>query len=335
MEAVGCLIFLCILYIETKMLWSKAKLLYFVSFVTLLTSLILAFTWYNTWDGSSVFLLMGMTVGEIVGWVQYILVIPWIVRNYNPRMVSPFIAGNGLMIWILVTVEIIQQPGGWLQFSAMVYFLIAAVIYATTTVVCVYTFESGIAKLTLKEGLKSIEPWQTSLKLQFLPTGWRATKHLIFARIWGEVLTWSVAPIALPLAAANTTSTSDGENYLEWAITVGLLSMLVGFLSSYFVTEKFWIFESLVVATFANGVILLAAANVGDWSSWAMRTILMIAVALTRMAFAWSIPLIFRETERRYPENSEALVRLNSLWALVALAFFKPIFWAIATVVIS
>lgn len=336
MEALGGLCFLFILWLESHMLWPKRFILYSISSLTVLMSLMLAVTWNLTMHGSSLFLLMGMLVGSLIGWVQYTLVIPWILRNYNTKMLTPFIAGNGLMVYILVVIEITQQPGGSQKFSPTVYYLIALIIYVSTFGVCVYTFESGIERLTPKEGVKTLEPWQTSVYLQFFPDGWRETWWLIFIRVWEDSLTWSVAPIALPFAAANTSdsSTNEGVNFLEWATTIGLLAMLLGYMCSYLATEKFWIFETAVGLTVANGIILLAAANVGDWTSWLMRALLMIAVGLSKMAFAWTIPLIFRAIERKFPEKSEVLVRSNSLWALLASVFVKTTLWMLSSGVI-
>lgn len=335
MEAVGCLAFFCMLCIDTQMLWPKKYLLYIFSILTLLMSLTLAFSWSISIEGFSLFIMLGMTVGELVGWVQYILVIPWIIRNYNARILSPFIAGNGLMIWVLVTLEVIQQPGGLLRFSPMIYFLIAAIMYAGTLGVCIYTFESGFEKLTSEDDLQTLEPWQKNLWLQLFPKGWQKTKKYIFIRIWGEGITWSLVPITLPYAAKNSVTTDDGEAYLQWAISIGLLSMLIGYLSSYLATERFWIFESLVAATIADGIILLAAANIGTWTTWPMQVLLMLSVAVSKMAFAWSIPLIFRDIERKFPENSEVLVRLNSLWALIASVLIKTTMWLFTTGMIS
>jgi len=337
MQALGSMIFLCLLYIETYLTCPKLGILYFSSFVALLMTVTLAFTWHFSVDGMSVFLLLGTLVGQLVGWVQYIFVIPWITRNYNPRILSPFTSGNALLIIMLLTIQIIQEPGATRNFSPKVFYLLGATIYASTFAVCVYTFNSGIERTTPKEAVQNLEPWQQSLWLQIFPPGWRETKLYLFARLWANQLTWSAIPIALPYAAANTTKSymDDGADYLQWAIVLSYFMMLFGYLSSYLVTGKYWIFESLAVNTIGNGIIILAAFNVGDWSSWVMRVILMIAVAGSKWSFGWIFPLILREIQRKFPKDSEVLTRTNSLWALIANIFIRSGLWMVSSGVIS
>lgn len=70
------------------------------------------------------------------------------------------------MVSFLVSVEIIQEPGGAQVFSPTVYYLLTSIAYATTFGVCVYTFNSGIQRLTTKDAVQALEPWRKSLCAQ-------------------------------------------------------------------------------------------------------------------------------------------------------------------------
>jgi len=118
MESAASVIVLCLLFIETHVIiFSKIGILYCSSFATVLLSVILTFAWHLTLDRVSIFLLLTKLVGALTGWVQLIFVIPWFANNYNPRMISIFTSGNTLMISFLVSLEIIQEPGGAKIFS--------------------------------------------------------------------------------------------------------------------------------------------------------------------------------------------------------------------------
>jgi len=269
MESAGCLIVLCLLFIETHVIiFSKIGILYCSSFATLLLSLVLAFTWHFSLDGVSIFLLLGKFVGGITGWMQLIFVMPWFANNYNPRMISVFSSGNTLMISFLVFLEIIQEPGGAQIFSPKLYYLLASIVYAISFGVCVYTFHSGIGRLTSKDGVKALEPWRKSLCSQTFTPMFRETIKLAFARIWAIQISWTVVPIALAYAATNTTNSSEngGVNFLQWAIAVGYIMEFLGSVTTWIVTATghFWIPESLALNTMAGGVIAIAACNLGD-----------------------------------------------------------------------
>jgi len=338
MQAVSALIFYSLLYIETHVItFPKIGILYCASLATVLISIVLSFAWNFSVDGMSLILYLGSSVGQMVGWVQNIFFIPWLAKNFNPRLISAFASGNAFLVLILVFLQIIQQPGGSQTFSPSIYYVVAAIIYATTFGVCVYTFNSGRGRLTPTDAVQALEPWRNSLWTQTFPAVFWETKLFTFGRIWANQWSWTVTPIALPYAADNTTTSAanDGENFLQWAIAVGYLMLLAGSLSSYIPTGKYYIGEALGFNSLANGVILLAAGNIGEWSSWPMKFVLMTAVAVSRFSVGWVIPLCLREIQRRFPEKSELLVRSNAIWSLYANVTFRFMLWLIASGVIT
>jgi len=338
MQAVSAVIFLGWFYIETHVITcSKIVVLYCASFATVLMSIVLSFAWHFTLNGLSLFLFVGSFVGQMVGWVNYIFVIPWIANNFIPRMISPFSSGNPLMILFLVVVELIQEPGGSRNFSPGGYYRLAAIVYAATCCVCVYTFNSGIGRLTPTDEVKELETWRKSLCTQIFPEEFWDTIFYTFGRMWANQWTWTAVPLALPYAAENTTtsSASDGEDFLQWATAVGYLMMLIGSVVSYIPTEKYYLKETLAVNTMANALVLVAAGNIGDWSTWTMKTILMTAVAASRFSIGWFVPLCFRELTRRFPKKSELLVRSNSLWHLFSNIICRSIVWLFSSGVVS
>jgi hypothetical protein len=266
-----------------------------------------------------------------------IFIIPWIAENYNPRLISVFLAGNTLMIFILMALDLIQEPGGAQIFSPMVYYLVTVLIYALTFGVCVYTFQSGIGRITSKDEVKALEPWRSSLWTQtFTPVFWD-TKMLTFGRIWLIQISWAVIPVVLPYASYNTSNSeaNDGRDFLQWAIAIGYLTEFLGCSASYSSTGKFWIRESIAVNTMSNVVIVLASLNIGvSWSSWAMKFLLMFSVALSRFSYGWTLPLIPRELSRRYPDMKELLVRSNSLWSLYANLIVRFPLWMVSSGII-
>jgi len=241
------------------------------------------------------------------------------------------------MIFTLMSLDLIQEPGGAQLFSPTVYYMVACIIYAITFGVCVYTFHSGIGRVTSKDAVKALEPWRNSLWAQtFTPVFWD-TKLLTFGRIWLIQVTFAVVPVFLPYASANTTNSdaNDGANFLQWAIATGYLTEFLACSTSYIPTEKFWIKESIALNTVANGVIVLAGSNFGVWSSWGMRFLLMTCVALSRFTFGWTLPLIPRELSRLYPDKKELLVRSNSLWSIYATIAVRVPMWIFTSGIIS
>jgi len=318
MQSMSSLAFLFLLYIETHVYtFSKIATLFSASAATVIMSIVLSFTWNFSLDGSSIFLLVGSAVGQMVGWVQFIFVIPWIAVNYNPRLISAFVSGNGLMVINLVILQIIQEPGGARNFSPSVYYLLAASIYAATFGVCLYTFRSGFLRLTPEDAVQKLKPWQSSLWTQTFPPVFWDTKLATFGRILANQLSWTVFPIALPYAAEHTSNeeSNAGENFLQWSIAIGYIMLLAGSLGSYIPTKKFWIRESLILNTISNVVVLIAACNFGDWSTWPMKLVLMTCVMASKFTVGWVVPLFLRELTRRFPDQKELLVRSNSLWS--------------------
>merc|ERR1719397_1166972 len=241
------------------------------------------------------------------------------------------------MIFTLMSLSLIQQPGGSQYFSPSVYYVVASILYAATFATCVYTFQSGVGRYTSKEAVNFLEPWRDSLWAQtFTPVFWK-TKMLTFGRIWMIQLTWGVIEVALPYACDNTTNsdTNDGENFLQWAISIGYFMEFLGNVTSYIPTGKFWIRESLALNTIANGVIILAGANFGVWSSWGMKFLLMISFVVARFLFGWVMPLIPRELSRRFPDKKELVVRSNSLWSLYANVIVGVPLWMLSSGIIG
>jgi len=337
MQSIGTVVVLCLLWVETHVtIFSKSILLYCMSFGTVLLSGVLSFTWHFSVNGWSIFLYLAVFAGLLTGWIQMIFIIPWIVANYNPRIISVFLAGNTLMIFVLMSLDLIQQPGGAQIFSPEVYYMVTVIIYAITFGICVYTFRSGIGRITSKDEVKALEPWRSSLWTQTLTPVFWDTKVLTFGRIWLIQISWAVIPVALPYASFNTTTSeaNDGKNFLQWAIAIGYLTEFLGSVTSYSSTGKFWIRQSIAVNTVSNGVIILAASNIGVWSSWWMKFLLMSMVAVSRFSYGWTLPLIPRELSRRYPDMKELLVRSNSLWSLYANLVVRIPLWMVSSGII-
>jgi len=332
MQSLSSLTFLLFLYIETHVYtFPKAAILFCASSATVIISIVLSFAWNFSMGGISIFLLVGSAVGQMVGWIQYIFVIPWIAMNYNPRLISAFVSGNALMIITLVILQVIQEPGGARNFSPSVYYLLAASIYVATFGVCLYTFISGFERLTPKGAVQKLEPWRSSLWTQTFPTVFWDTKLYTFGRVWANQLSWTVIPIALPYAAEHTSNeeSNAGENFLQWSIAMGYIMYLAGSLGSYIPTKKYWIRESLILNTISNGVVLIAACNFGDWSTWPMKLVLMTCVMASRFTSGWVVPLFLRELIRRFPDQKELLVRSNSLWSLYGNIVFRLLLFMI------
>jgi len=332
MQSMSALTFLLLLYIETHVYtFPKMKSLFCASSATVIISIVLSFAWNFSLGGISIFLLLGAAVGQMVGWTEYIFVIPWIVMNYDPRLISAFVSGNAFMVINLVILQVIQEPGGARNFSPTVFYLLAAIIYAATFGVCLWTFMSGFARLTPKDAVQKLKPWRRSLWTQTFPTVFWDTKLYTFGRVWANQLSWTMVPIALPYAAEHTSNkeSNSGEDFLQWAIAMGYIMVLAGSLGSYIPTKKYWIRESLILNTISNGVVLIAAGNFGDWSTWPMKLVLMTCIMASRFTFAWVIPMCLRELTRRYPDQKELLVRSNSLWSMYGNILFRFVLFMI------
>jgi len=335
MQAVSSVIFLGLFYIETHVImFSKIGVLYCSSFAAVVMIFVLSFSWHWSVDGLSLVLFVGSFVGQMVGWVNFIFVIPWISKNFNPRMISAFVSGNPFMILYLVSLQLIQEPGGGQNISPGEYYRLAGIVYAVTFGVCVYTFNSGIGRLTSTDVVQAVEKWRKSLWTQTFPTEFWDTKFYTFGRIWCNQFTWTAVPIALPYAADNTTP-NPGENFLQWATALGYLMLLAGSVGSYMATKNFWLKETFAMNTMSNFVVILAAYNIGDWGTWTMKIILMTAVSASRFSIGWFIPLCFREITRRFPEKSELLVRSNSLWHLYSNIICRTLVWVFYSGVLS
>lgn len=155
MQALSALTFLLLLWVETHvMTFPKLASLYCASCANLIVSIVLSLAWNFSVDGISIILLAASFTAQMVGWVQYIFVTPWIAINYNPRLISAFVSGNALMVMYLVILQILQEPGGSKNFSPSVYYLLVAATYAITMGVCVCTFTSGIARVTSKDAVQ-------------------------------------------------------------------------------------------------------------------------------------------------------------------------------------
>jgi len=330
MWSVSAVIVLFLLYIENFRYFKMKTIIYISSSLAVVTCLALAFTWQYTVLDVSLFILIGMVEAVVIGWVQYIIIVPWFVKNYNSKMLSALFAGDGLMTLILVILQIIQQPGGSKTFTPTVYILIVSLVYFISLIIGVFILEKDIERVTKEDNYQVLgESGVRSYWRQFFPDGWREGTTYLFIQLWTYGWAWLVIPVVLPFAAENTTSssTNDGENYLQWTGTVGLIGLLIGYVSSYFAKEKFWIWETLLIQTVTTAIILLAAADYGNWTSWGMRVFLMCAVALNRMLFGWIITLLFIDIDRKHPKNGEALCRFSSLWSMVFSLIIMTILW--------
>jgi len=337
MQAVSSIVSLALLFTETFVTtFPKMGVLYCSSFTTLVVSFLLSFTWHFSLHGHSLFLYLGAFVGQLVGWAQYIFVIPWIANNFDPRLISPFISGNAFMILILVSLQILQEPGGEQNFSPGVYYRLAGIIYAIACGACVYTFTSGIGRTTSTDAVQPLGPWRKSLWTQTFPPEFWEIKFYTFGRVWMNTLTWTIVPLVLPYASKNTTHSygNSGQSFLQWAVALGYVMLLSGSLLSYIPTKQYWLKGALALNTISNGVILLAAENVGEWSSLMMKVVLMTAIAVSKFSWGWFLPLCLRELAHRFPEKRELLVRSNSLWHLYSNIVCRFLVWMFSTGVV-
>jgi len=338
MQAASSIVSLVLLWTDTYVItFPKLGVLYCASFAVVLWSLVLSFTWHYSAYGLSLYLYLGAFVGQLAGLAQYIFVIPWIADNYNIRLISPFISGNGFIVLILVFLQIVQEPGGDRNFSTALYYILAGSIYAIASGICVFTFTSGIGRLTPIDAVRPLRPWRKSLWTQTFPSECWDIKFYTLSRVCMHQLTWTAVPLALPYAAKSTTHsyTNGGQNFLQWALALGYLMLLSGSIISWIPTKKYWLKEAFALNTLANGVILLAAENLGEWSTWTMKVILMTAVAVSRFSWGWFLPLCLRELAYRFPENRELHVRSNSLWQLYINVICKTLLWMFSSGVVS
>jgi len=320
MEAVGALLVICIMYVDTftqmpRIWWTWGNM-----FFALITCFILALTWSVTIYDTSVFLYYGMVASMIIGEIRYTLMIPWLVRYFNPRMVSPFYAGGPLMTTIFCIMAIIQQPGGIQLFSPTVFFLLTMIMYLLSVGAGIYIFRSGIQRREdekLSAGV--VEPWRSSMALQYFPPGWPRAIPYASVFVWNLIWSSWLMPVFLPYASDNTTpdgSTNSGENYLQWAMILTYAAKLVGSLASHYVTEKFFINELSLLSTVIYPVFILAAVGVGTWTSWGMKFLLMAVMMLVKGIQGWWYPLTFRAISKKYPEDRGPLSRFTGLWAM-------------------
>merc|ERR550534_1834482 len=110
-------------------------------------------------------------------------------------------------------------------------------------------------------------------------------------------------------------------------LALSYVSLLCGYTAAYSVTEKFYIKEGILLFTITIPIVMFASLDIGDWTSWTMRIILMTTVTFGRFLFAWLISLLNREIVLKFPENGEALCRYVNLWTLVSSLFVLTLQW--------
>lgn len=329
MEAIGALITIGIMFMDTfiglpKIWWTWGNM-----FATLGTCFLLAVMWSVTINDESVFLYAGMALSMIIGEIRYTIMIPWFVRYFNPRMLSPFCAGSSFMTTIFCVMVIIQQPGGIQLFTPTVFFLISFGIYLFSVFAGIYIVRNGIQRRD-DENLKDVEPWETSLALQYFPPKWPKAIPYALVFIWSILWASWLLPVFAPYASDNTTadgSTNSGENYLQWVMINTYASKLVGSLASHYVTENFYIIELTCLSTFIYPVFILASLGIGTWTSWGMKTLLMAVMMLVKGIYGWCYPLIFRGISKKYPEHRGPFSRFTALWAMTLSIFFLTFEW--------
>jgi len=319
MEAVGVVVVLLIMYIDTYTLMPRTCYVWGSLVLAVVVALILAFTWSITISGYSTSLYFGMGAANFMAEVRYTIIIPWFVRYYNPRMLSAFSAGTSLMTIVFCVMTIIQQPGGVRTFSPTVFYVFAAIMFLVSSFAGAYIVRNGVQRKSGVKGIEPIEPWQSSMSLQFFPPRWWLALRSMLIMIWLTVVTSWLLPVLLPYASDNTTeenSTNRGENYLQWAMVLTYLARLIGSVLSHFATEYFWIDELTVVVTLIYPVFIFAAVGVFNWSSWGMRVILMLVITTVRAISGWCYPMIYRDIAKKYPEDCGQLSRFISLWVM-------------------
>jgi len=320
MEALGAALVIGIMYMDTFIQMKRTWWTWGNMFFALITCFILALTWYITINGVSVFLYYGMAASMIIGEIRYTIMIPWFVRFFNPRMVSPFCAGGPLMTTIFCIMTLIQQPGGIQLFSPTVFFLVTMLMYLSSVVSGIYIVVKGIQRREdekLSENV--VEPWQSSMALQYFPSKWPLALPYASVFIWNLIWSSWLMPVFLPYASDNTTpegSTNSGENYLQWAMILSYAAKMVGSLASHYVTEKFYTNELTLLATVIYPVFILASVGIGTWTSWGMKILLMADVMLVKAILGWCYPLIFRGISKKYPEHRGPFSRFTALWAM-------------------
>jgi len=330
MKAIAVALVLVIMYVDTFTQMPRTWWVWGNMFFALITCLILALAWSVTFNGKSVFLYYAMMAAMVIGEIRYIMMIPWFVRFFNPRMVSPFVAGDPFMTTIFCIMVGIQQPGGVQTFSPTVFFLLTMIMYTFSVIAGMYIIRNGIHRRWDEKVPDLVEPWQSSMALQFFPPKWRLAIPFAIISVLNFLWASWLMPVFLPYAADNTTSDGSadtGENYFQYATILTYVARLVGSFASHYVTEKFFIIELTIFETVIFPIFIFAVVGIGTWSSWGMRTLLMAVIVLVQGAYGWCYPLIYRDISKKYPEHRGAFARCIALWAMAFSVFVLTLEW--------
>jgi len=91
-------------------------------------ALVAGLTWPFTVGGSSVFIFAISFMASGIGQLQTMVVLPWSLKSYNPRLVSVILTGSNFGNLLGALLGLLQDPGGRKRFDPTVYFLIIFVI---------------------------------------------------------------------------------------------------------------------------------------------------------------------------------------------------------------
>merc|ERR1719433_322956 len=116
-----------------------------------------------------------MIVASLIGWISFTMIVPWISANFDPKMISAFLSGNGITVVAMVLGELIQEPGTSKRITPTQYFLMWSWLFAASLAAGVYIVQN-VPRTKPKQTEDSVivlEPWRMSLKHQMFPAAWR------------------------------------------------------------------------------------------------------------------------------------------------------------------
>jgi len=98
----------------------------FLIILNLSLVVLLAFTWWKTIGGFSIFIWVGTLVGGTIGNLYFLILVPWIAAMFPQTFTSAFISGNSFTAFLSVVLQLVQSPGEHHRFSPTVYLMALA-----------------------------------------------------------------------------------------------------------------------------------------------------------------------------------------------------------------
>merc|ERR1719464_1383108 len=165
-------------------------------------------------------------------------------------------------------------------------------------------------------------PWEDSLLALLFPPWWRKSAVYILYYMIAACVTWWLQQSLIPFAAASTVGTGCSKdsveksaNFLQWVTWIQDVCGLLGSAASILARPgRFFLRTTLFLMVLCLMPVVFAAVGVGDWTTTAMKSFLMIGAAGIRITYGWFIPLMFREVALKHPTLAEPMGRNVALW---------------------